>query len=318
MGGQPFLAGLGAKLGLILHHGHAFPYLDQWPGEAMETFTPDLTGKFTLATLFQAHNDHRIVLTRLGELALPVLNGQWDSLLPNDVQRRDLLRGHGGAGMGAGVAAGLAELAAGLGRARAEPGAAVRVGEHALGVPEQFLFHVHFLVADDLAAWTWRTSVRTLAVGDRRRRRFLLFTLATGFLACAAVVMITLPAALRKQADWRRQLPTWGFCAVMVALGLLLKNRLPEDRFQASSAAGFLIALGKGLAWPWAIWWWYAPINLLPLLLLAWYCLRLPEPWRPSESMILGLGAWAALETLAWAYARGADATRPPGGTWIS
>ena len=63
-----FLAGLGAKLGLILSYGLAFPYWDQWPGEAEEMIWPYLAGRPLLKVLFTPHNEHRIVFTRALDL----------------------------------------------------------------------------------------------------------------------------------------------------------------------------------------------------------------------------------------------------------
>src|SRR4051794_40319006 len=75
------LIGLAAKLRLILEIGTPFPYHDQWQAEAIDLFIPYFNHHFTLATLFQPHNEHRIVFTRLCELGLLLANAQWDGLL---------------------------------------------------------------------------------------------------------------------------------------------------------------------------------------------------------------------------------------------
>ncbi|HOS75955.1 MAG TPA: hypothetical protein PKW12_11915, partial [Verrucomicrobiota bacterium] len=75
-----FLAGLGARLWLIDRFGTALPFWDQWE-EARVVYVPFLAGKLSLTDLFSAHNEHRILFTRLYGLALLLLNGQWDGRL---------------------------------------------------------------------------------------------------------------------------------------------------------------------------------------------------------------------------------------------
>jgi hypothetical protein len=130
-------------------------------------------------------------------------------------------------------------------------------------------------------------------------------TVASGFLAAAAVLALTALAAF-KERDWRRHVPTWGICAAIILAGLALKLAIHTGpATQAQTAGELLDALGKSLAWPWVNLPWYAPLNFVPLVLLGWMCLRSPEPLKPGELLILGMGIWAALQALAGAYARG-------------
>lgn len=76
----------GAKLQLISQYASQVPFVDQWGGEAMALYRPWLKGELTLGALFSAHNEHRIVFTRLLDLAILALNGQWDSRLLMVVQ----------------------------------------------------------------------------------------------------------------------------------------------------------------------------------------------------------------------------------------
>src|SRR6202012_3032525 len=75
-----FLVILGAKLWVIQLYGTDMPYLDQWD-EAAHFFKPWLEGQLAWANWFQAHNEHRIVFTRLLDLFVVWLNGQWDPML---------------------------------------------------------------------------------------------------------------------------------------------------------------------------------------------------------------------------------------------
>ena len=73
-----FLTGLGAKLWLINTYGTSLPFWDQWD-EARVVYSPYFEGKLRLADLFQAHNEHRIFFTRVYDLVILNLNGQWDN-----------------------------------------------------------------------------------------------------------------------------------------------------------------------------------------------------------------------------------------------
>src|SRR5438876_741033 len=57
------------------------PDWDQWDAEAMELFVPWFEHDHFIGHLFHPHNEHRIVVTKLQNLALALVNGQWDSRL---------------------------------------------------------------------------------------------------------------------------------------------------------------------------------------------------------------------------------------------
>ncbi len=305
-----FLAGLGAKLCLISGYGRPLPYLDQWPGEAIEMFVPLSAGQSLLAVLFHPHNEHFIVFTRALELALLKLNGQWDSVL--EMTCNAVIHCAGVAGFAWAMASLLGKrswlvLWPALALLLALPFA----WENTLwGFQSQFYFLFLFswltiwlLVVNEPFSKRWWLGVATALAAD--------FTMAAGFLASATVIGVTALAAW-KERNWRRQVPTWMVCGIMVALGLALKLSLPTDHTtQAGTAGEFLLALGKSLAWPWALKPWYAPFNFVPLLVLAWICFRTKEPLKPGEWMIFGMGIWAALQALAGAYARGIHGGAP-------
>ena len=73
---------LGLKLAIIAIYGNATPYWDQWDAEADFLYRPWLEGSLQWKDLFAAHNEHRILTTRLLALVLLELNGKvWDPLL---------------------------------------------------------------------------------------------------------------------------------------------------------------------------------------------------------------------------------------------
>src|SRR5687768_9324622 len=76
-----FLLIVAAKWAIFDRYGSPMPDWDQWDAEAVELFIPWFEGKDFLSHLFHPHNEHRVILTKLQNLALVLLNGQWDSRL---------------------------------------------------------------------------------------------------------------------------------------------------------------------------------------------------------------------------------------------
>ena len=76
-----FLMGLGFKFAMVLKSDSPVPYLDQWEAEAINTYLPWFHHTLSFGDLFEAHNEHRIFWTKIYDLALLLLNRQWDSEL---------------------------------------------------------------------------------------------------------------------------------------------------------------------------------------------------------------------------------------------
>ena len=72
---------LGIKLIFIHAFGSEVPYWDQWDAEADRLYKHYLNSNISLATLISAHNEHRILATRIYSLALFELDGGWDPIL---------------------------------------------------------------------------------------------------------------------------------------------------------------------------------------------------------------------------------------------
>ncbi|MDB6065542.1 MAG: hypothetical protein JWR26_1750 [Pedosphaera sp.] len=306
-----FLVGLGVKFWLIQSSGSPFPYWDEWEGEAIDVFIPWVQHQFSFMKLFQAHNEHRIVFTKVCELGLFLANGQWDSRLEMVFN----------AFIHSGAIAGFGWLLASLLGKKSWPFVWVLLAltlvtpyawENTIwGFQSQFYFMVIFSI---LTIWLlgsseplsprWRLGAYAAIA--------TLFTMASGFLAAVAVVGITLVEVFKQRQNWRRHLPTWGFCVAISILGLLLKKDVAfHHQFQAHSAGKFLAALGKSLSWPWATVAWYAVFNLVPFAVLAWIYIRSKGGSKPAEQLILGIGFWVGLQSLAAAYARGSMGSPP-------
>jgi hypothetical protein len=307
-----FLVGLGAKLALILKFGNSFPYWDQWGGEAFELFVPCYQNQFSLATLFQPHNEHRIFFTRFCELALLLANSQWDNRL--EIVFNAFLHCAAVAGFGW-------TMASLLGR-KYWPFLWVLLAlvlvlpfgwENTLwGFQSSF----YFLMAFSLTA-VWLLGLNE--PGSNRWRLGVLvsvaalFTMASGFLAGATFAILTVLDTLKQRGNWRRHLPGWALAAGLVIAGLLLSPH-PPDRAgsRAHSAGDFVVALAKNLAFPWPLLPWYALLNLLPFLLLGWVWFRAEaEESQPVDRLILGMVVWAGLQAMAVAYARGGAGSAP-------
>ena len=74
-----FLIGLASKFSMILSANSPLPYLDQWDGEAADAYVPYFNHALNALDLIKPHNEHRIFFTRVYDLILLLLNGQWDS-----------------------------------------------------------------------------------------------------------------------------------------------------------------------------------------------------------------------------------------------
>jgi hypothetical protein len=304
------LTGLGAKLWLIHKFSTPLPFWDQWE-DARVVFAPYFEGKLSLAALFSPHNEPRIFFTRVYDLVLLLLNGQWDGellMVLNAMIHCAII-----AGLGLFMTRSLEMrywtlIWLPLVLALALPFA----WENTLaGFHSMFYFLLLFTL---LTIWLlgsqapgsprWRSGVLAAVMA--------LFTLSSGFLAVwAALGWITIQV-WRAPQNWKRQVPVLAVWAVLTIAGVMLKANVKHHQaLQAHSLAEFATALGSNLAWPWIVLPPFAPANLFALVALAWFVLRAEEDCRPAEGMTLGIGLWVVLQGAAAAYARGAGGKGP-------
>jgi hypothetical protein len=303
-----FLAGLGAKCWLLFHFGTALPYWDAWDVEAQHLYLPYYEGHLSLAELFRAHNEHRMFFPRLYCLALLLLNGQWD----NGLQTAANAIIHSGtlAVLGWRLACLMGKKAWPiiwllLALALAAPFA----WENTFGGGLYTQFYFLLLLSLTMIwlmrlrrplspAW-WLGAVAGAAA---------LFTAGSGFLAAAAVLVLTALETLKQPRRWRQQLPTVAICGMLGLAAFFLNVDVPRHHaFHAHSLGQFLGALGRNLAWPYVDEPWCALVNPYPLVLLGWMYLRSRENQQPAEQIILGMGLWVVLQAAAAGYARGAE-----------
>jgi len=69
-----------ARLVYVQLFSSPIPFWDQWDGEADRVLRPWIEGHFDLGHLLLAHNEHRIVPTKLVTIALYELTGRWSNM----------------------------------------------------------------------------------------------------------------------------------------------------------------------------------------------------------------------------------------------
>lgn len=300
-----FLVGFGARLWLINRFGTPLPFWDQWE-EARIVYAPYFAGKLSLAELFAAHNEHRMFFNRFYDLALLLLNGQWDNQVEMVANAFTYTAGITGFGWIVARRTGRnfwPAIALPLMLALALPFG----WENTLaGFHSQVYFAVLFslltiwlLGCHEPGSVPWGWGVIT-AIGS-------LCAPTSGIIASAAICAFLVLKITRQPVSWKLHWPTLAVCFMWLGLGLALRVEVPAHRILvAHSATEFLASLGKYLAWPWIVVPPFAVFNLFPLLLLAWFYLRDRQAPTPAEDMILALGLWVVFQAAATAYARGA------------
>jgi hypothetical protein len=307
-----FLLGLGVKFRLILQSNAPLPYFDQWEGDAADVFVPWFQHVLAPIDFFKPHNEHRIVLTRVYDFILLLLNGQWDSQLQNALN----------AFLHCGAIAGLGLLMTHwLGKKWWplvwQPLAMALLlpfnWENTLWAFQSSFYFL--LIFSLLTMWLiglneplsgrWKLGVVCGALS--------LFTLASGFVAAAVVAVIVALELLKNPGAWRRQVPTFIVCGGLIIAGLLLKPELrTHDVLRAESVPDLALALARNLSWPLTNQPWIAPLNVLVFLLIAWVYWRAPRKGpMNAEKMVLMLGGWTILQAAAAAYARGNHGAPP-------
>ena len=75
-----FAVVLAARLFYVESYAVSLPFWDQWDAEGAQLILPYEKGTLPLEQLWAAHNEHRILPTRLTFLALYLITGEWNNL----------------------------------------------------------------------------------------------------------------------------------------------------------------------------------------------------------------------------------------------
>ena len=298
-----FLVVLGAKLWVVQLYGSPLPLWDQWH-EAERFFRPWVEGHLTWKDFFAAHNEHRILLTRLLDLSVIWLNGRWEPLLQMTVN----------AFIHAAFVCGLAFcLWDFLGRKNgwficfllAPFFALPYAGENTIWAFNSQLYLLDIASLATLVGlgfgrpggWSWWLGLAAAILG--------LFTMASGLLAPMAVGGLTILRAIKQRRMDRGNLITLGSCLAVVGLGMALSvTRADDHLLRAQTLMQFTSALARNLTWPFFDTPEMVCLISLPLALLAALYFR-PNFQEPrAAEFLLTFGLWGVLQSAGLAYGR--------------
>jgi hypothetical protein len=293
----------GGKLWLISAAGSDLPTWDQWDAESETLFRPWLEGHLSVRDLFHPHNEHRLVTTKLYALGLLMANGQWDAFVETTANAavhtvfavlllllaRRWLKGIWLAGFGA-----LLVLLLTLPFS----------WENTLfGFQIQFYFlelfslgYIWLAFESDRFGWRWGAG-QVCAV-------LAVFTMASGFLASAAVLSVLGWRWLRERRWTAQQIATALIAVVLCIAGWMLKYPVSgHESLKAHSVAQFCDGVLELLGWPGVAFFPWSLALFVPAVLFAMRWLRRRET-TAADRILAGLLLWVVLQCLATAYAR--------------
>lgn len=287
---------------LISVWGSPVPFWDQWGAEGT-LYHAWLSGTLHWRDLVAAHNEHRIALTRLADLALLIVCGGWNpwaQLVLN-----------------AALHAATAGIVAAIFWPAVPPGPrVVFVGglavlftstagwQNALwGFQSQVYFTNLFAVTAFVGLSTctplrprWWLAPASLILA--------LFSNAGGLLAVIVALGLAWP-----QEHTRRAWISWSAVATVLAIGALLRLTAPHHAaLHARTFEQFLSVFARGLSWPhvnspWA--WLIMQLPLVCLCVSQRHCSR-PVALTATDRLAMALAAFAILQAAAVGYTRAA------------
>lgn len=239
-----FLLVLGVRLAVVNLCGIAVPYVDEWTAIGRDLLLPFQQGTLEWRSLFANHNaEHCIFATRLIEIALFQLNGQWDPLV--------------GMVVNAVLAAATVALWIGV----AMPGEGDRRSAATAALFLATLWALPFDYANLL--WAFQSQMfllllsTVLALREVSMRRVRLWVIAVALLAAVLsngggfVTAIIVGAVLvvrlaMRDLSWGEAL---GALAVVLTAGALALSLRGADPGMSPTGA-FLLTFAKGASWP--------------------------------------------------------------------
>lgn len=289
---------------LVAHGGPPVPMWDQWDVEALGLYQPWLASTLTWEQIAAPHNEHRLVLTRLVDLALLGATGEW-TLWPQ-IALNALLD----------TACAVLVLAVLRPALPSRLGAVLAVGVALIfivpadcqsplrGIDSAFYF-AKFLAVAAFAAF---------ATGEPFRPRWWLGVMATllalGSIASGALVAVAVAGISATILACRgSSKKAWATMAVTLAIALaaawLHAPKAEHAVGRAGSLAQFVTVATRCLAWPHVA---HGLAWLVLQLPLAWLLLdlrRRRETPGPAVHFAVLLATFAMLNAAAAAYARG-------------
>lgn len=303
----------GANWAALDRFGSDLPNWDQWDAEGLNLLAPWFEHDHFVQHLFEPHNEHRVVVTKLQNLALTLLAGQWDARL--ECVFNAMLQ--------AGIAVafwltGRRWLAA---RWHA-PWFVVLAALFALPLAWQNVlggFHSqqYWLLGLSFAAMAVLPFARSWSTGWWAASfvaAAALLTMGSGFFAAAMVLAVVGFRLLRRNTTLRAAWPTLALTAVLTAVGWFTRVEVSyHESLKAKTAHDFLLSIVHSLQWPAPrAYPWLAAVLWLPWLLVAGRALRVREVVESRRGLtIAALGGWVFVQIAATAYARGVGGDFP-------
>ncbi|WP_454683532.1 hypothetical protein [Ancylobacter moscoviensis] len=315
-----FLFVFGVKCLIILKYGNIVPFWDQWDGEAAALYKPYIENKLHWSVLFDSHNEHRILLSRLIVIALLELGGEWNPLI--QMAFNALLH-----------AVFVVFFIWALGRTL-EPGLRLP-----LAIASGVVFSIPFGWENTLAGFQSQfyllllfslLALMTISKNAALSSTWWLgvasciaayFSLASGtFTAISAILICTLQIIVGSRQRTPRE--AVGIVILMALLIAMLMNIRVVDAhapLKAQSIEQFFDVL-----WLLA----FAPLKLAdasakippyilvlllhsPIILFCLYSLRRPSSMSSFQWLVLSIVGWSLLQMVSLAYGRAAGASAP-------
>ncbi len=320
---------VGAKWSTFDRFGSPMPDWDQWDAEARNLFIPWFEQGPFLEKLFEPHNEHRVVLTKLQNLSLALAAGQWDSRL--EAVTNALLHAALGtvfwlycrrwiAGRWHAALFALAVALFGLPLAWQN----ILGGFHS---QQYWLLGLSFAAIVTLPfarsrspAWWFGAACTTLALGS----------MGSGLLAAAAIVLVIAWRWLCARTTLAEAWPALLVCGAVIAVGLLSRVEVYyHAHMKVKTVHDFVFSILRSLEWPLRDQDWAGALLWLPWALVGWRAVRgktvrfmrgfdesqTRPAWAPPDErdvlVITALGGWVLIQIVATAYARGAGADYP-------
>jgi hypothetical protein len=300
---------LGVKLWLIRTYANGTPFWDQWDAEAARLLEPYLHGTLGIQDLLAAHNEHRILFTRLFNLLLFEWNGLWSPIVETTANSFLHVGGIGLLTLLAWRAVGRSSLPFLLAVALCLFLAPYGFENTLFGFQSQFYFVMIFSFGA-----LWLLAVRPTLGPAWCAGIFLAamayFSLASGVLAFAAgAATLAVRGVLR--GEHRTDLAA---AAVLLALSALCLHFVPAVAYHADLRApdvsAFAGAAVRGLAWPFG-----GPVAALlrnaPLLLFLASMLRSRPQGRDPHWFLFALALWCLGQEASLAFGRFQEVLAP-------
>lgn len=294
-----------ARLGLIRAGGSAVPFWDQWGAEAISLYRPWLNGTLQWREIIAAHNEHRIALTRLADLALFTIAGGWNPWLQLVFN----------AALHSFVAVGLLALfwPALIPSARAIFAIVIAVvfaapagWQNALwGFQSQVLFGSLLTVSSIAGICTGKPLSLRWWLGWIAAA-LALWANAGGWLVSITLLIISIGRILACETTARARLGILLLLLIVIAGGMLNVRAPHHASLQVHSARQLIAVVMQGLAWPWLNHPWMAGLMQSPLLVLGLRAVRRKTSLSSREWCAVALWLYVIFHICAVAYSRGA------------